>query len=52
MEVPPFYKARGREAHGERYIDRDGHFRQEIPLSMALSHAPLLRAALPTGAQH
>ena len=26
-ELPSSYKARGREAHGERYIDRAGHVR-------------------------
>ncbi len=26
-DLPSFYKARSREAHGEDYIDRDGHVR-------------------------
>ena len=28
--LPPTYKARGREAHGERYIDRDGRVRSVV----------------------
>ena len=51
-ELPSFYKARGREAHGERYIDRDGHFRSVSHMRLQLVSSIMacpMRPGSPTG---
>ena len=48
-ELPAFYKALGREAHGERYIDRDGHFRSVV---FTNRYTPRYTPGDPQGALH